>query len=281
MMIFTYSFKIIALGTILLAILSSIVGLINVYKGQSLIGDAMGHSTYAGIILAYMVTGLKSSYVLLIGAAISAGLAYFLIGYSNKNSKIGPDANMAIYLSGFFGLGLVLKSYIQGHPSFGGGRQAGLDNYIFGQAAYLLEEDIILIGMVLALASLIFIIFQRAIRTYLFDPEFANMIGIKTRVLDFVILFITILTIGVGIKAVGVILIASFMVIPTVGASKLSNSFLGVLGISIIISLVSAFLGSLLSTAYTGFSTGPSIILIQGLIAVLVFLFDFLRRKAW
>ena len=60
--LFSYSFKIIAIGTILLASLASLVGIINVYKDQSLIGDAMGHSTYAGLVLAFILTGMKSSF---------------------------------------------------------------------------------------------------------------------------------------------------------------------------------------------------------------------------
>ncbi|WP_311531141.1 metal ABC transporter permease [uncultured Anaerococcus sp.] len=277
--LFSYSFKIIAIGTILLASLASLVGIINVYKDQSLIGDAMGHSTYAGLVLAFILTGMKSSWVLLIGACLSAALSYFLIEYSSKNTKIGPDANMAIYLSGFFGLGLVFKSYIQGNPAFASSRQAGLDNYIFGQAAYLLEDDIWLIGGVLLIALIIFALNYRHIKAYLFDPEFAYMVNINTKILDSLVLFITILTIGVGIKAVGVILIASFMVLPTLAASKLSHSFGRVLAISIVISALSAFIGSYISTIYSGFSTGPTIIIIQASFAILAQIIKILRRK--
>lgn len=82
-----------------------------------------------------------------------------------------------------------------------------------------------------------------------------------------------------GIKAVGVILIASFMVLPTLAASKLSHSFGRVLAISIVISALSAFIGSYISTIYSGFSTGPTIIIIQASFAILAQIIKILRRK--
>lgn len=265
-----YSFQIVVVGITLLALASSLIGTINIYKNQSLIGDALGHSTLPGIIIAFMLTYKKDPITLLFGSVISAAISYFLIDYSNKNSKVGADANMAIYLSGFFGLGLLLKSYIQANPSFANASKAGLDKYIFGQAAYLREADIFLILIAFLLCLGIMIIFYRDIKCYLFDRQFANQIGINTKFLDYLLLFLTILVIGVGIKAVGVILISSLLIIPIVTAKKIGNSFLKVIGLSALFSIITSVLGSMVSTTYKGFSTGPSIIIFQGLIFVIV-----------
>lgn len=265
-----YSFQIVVVGVTLLALASSLIGTINIYKNQSLIGDALGHSTLPGIIIAFMLTYKKDPITLLFGSVISAAISYFLIDYSNKNSKVGADANMAIYLSGFFGLGLLLKSYIQANPSFANASKAGLDKYIFGQAAYLREADIFLILIAFLLCLGIMIIFYRDIQCYLFDRQFANQIGINTKFLDYLLLFLTILVIGVGIKAVGVILISSLLIIPIVTAKKIGNSFLKVIELSALFSIITSVLGSMVSTTYKGFSTGPSIIIFQGLIFVIV-----------
>lgn len=265
-----YSFQIVVVGITLLALASSLIGTINIYKNQSLIGDALGHSTLPGIIIAFMLTYKKDPITLLFGSVISAAISYFLIDYSNKNSKVGADANMAIFLSGFFGLGLLLKSYIQANPSFANASKAGLDKYIFGQAAYLREADIFLILIAFLLCLGIMIIFYRDIQCYLFDRQFANQIGINTKFLDYLLLFLTILVIGVGIKAVGVILISSLLIIPIVTAKKIGNSFLKVIGLSALFSIITSVLGSMVSTTYKGFSTGPTIIIFQGLIFVIV-----------
>ncbi|MFO3665612.1 metal ABC transporter permease [Anaerococcus sp. ENR0831] len=275
-----YSFQIVVVGITLLALASSLIGTINIYKNQSLIGDALGHSTLPGIIIAFMLTYKKDPITLLFGSVISAAISYFLIDYSNKNTKVGADANMAIYLSGFFGLGLLLKSYIQANPSFANASKAGLDKYIFGQAAYLREADIFLILIAFLLCLGIMIIFYRDIQCYLFDRQFANQIGINTKFLDYLLLFLTILVIGVGIKAVGVILISSLLIIPIVTAKKIGNSFLKVIGLSALFSIITSVLGSMVSTTYKGFSTGPSIIIFQGLIFVIVTIGNTLLKGA-
>ncbi|MFM1533760.1 metal ABC transporter permease [Helcococcus ovis] len=277
----TYSFQIVAIGTIILAIVSSFVGSINVYKGQSLIGDAMGHSTFSGIVLSFILFSSRNPVILLGGAMLSSAISYYLIQFGRKHSKIGLDANMAIFLSGFFGLGMVLKSYIQGNKAFSGVSQAGLENYIFGQAAYLLEEDVKLILIASMICIFIILFFLKEFKVYLFDKEYAKLIRINTGLLDYLILFMTILVIGVGIKAVGAVLISSFLIIPTVSASQWTNRFSILLLISSVFGAISAFVGSYVSTVFAGFSTGPSIILISGILFVISFIFgrNGIRRK--
>lgn len=276
----SYSFRVVLMGTSLVALVAALVGSINVYKNQSLIGDAMGHSSFFGIVLAFIIVKERNPFYLLLGAMFAAGICFYLVTFANKNSKIGADANMAISLSGLFGLGLVLKSFIQANPNYAKTSQAGLNNYIFGQAAYLMEADVKVIFLALVLCVAIFAIFFEDLKIYIYDKNFARMIGINTKLLDYLILFMTILVIGVGIKAVGVILISSFLIIPTVSASKFSKSYLGLIGLSSVFALLSAFIGTYISTAYKGFSTGPSIIIVASLIGFLSFMYSLRRRKA-
>ena len=188
---------------------------------------------------------------------------------------------MAIHLTGFFGLGLLLKSYIQGNPVYSQASKAGLDKYIFGQAAYLMKEDIFLLAIAFLICLSIIILNYRDIKCYLFDREFAEMMSIRTNKLDYLILFMTILVIGLGIKTCGVILISSLLIIPTITAAKLSDKFIGVLIISSLLSVLASVVGSIISTAYVGFSTGPTIILCQGFIAILVITFTkFLKIRS-
>lgn len=241
----------------------------------------MGHSTFSGIVLSFILFSSRNPVILLGGAMLSSAISYYLIQFGRKHSKIGLDANMAIFLSGFFGLGMVLKSYIQGNKAFSGVSQAGLENYIFGQAAYLLEEDVKLILIASMICIFIILFFLKEFKVYLFDKEYAKLIRINTGLLDYLILFMTILVIGVGIKAVGAILISSFLIIPTVSASQWTNRFSILLLISSVFGAISAFVGSYVSTVFAGFSTGPSIILISGILFVISFIFgrNGIRRK--
>jgi manganese/zinc/iron transport system permease protein len=137
-----YSFLVVAAGTVILAIASGMVGTISVLKGQSLIGDAIGHSSFAGIVISFMLFQQRNPIILALGALFSGIIAFFSIQLIGKNSKIEMDSILALVLSSFFGLGMVLKSYIQGNPQYSNASQAGLQNYIFGQAAYLMRNDV-------------------------------------------------------------------------------------------------------------------------------------------
>ena len=80
-----YSFIIVGLGTVILAMATGIIGSISVLKGKSLIGDAIGHSTYPGIVIAFMLSMEKSPLVLLFGAVIDGAISFFLIDLISNN----------------------------------------------------------------------------------------------------------------------------------------------------------------------------------------------------
>ena len=259
-MVFQYSFVVVALGTMCLAVSTGIVGTINILKGQSLIGDAVGHASFPGIVLAFIIVGKKDSMTLMIGAVIAGVIAFYLIQSVVNKSKLGPDTTMAVILSAMFGFGMVLKSYIQGNSAFSGS-QSGLANYIFGQAAYMLKEDVIIIFTVSIISILLFFLFYKEIKIYVFDEVYAQTIGIKRNIISILIIVITMLVIAAGLKAVGVVLISSMLITPGVIGMQWSRRYEIVLVISAISGALSSFIGTIVSTLVKGMSTGPSIIL--------------------
>ncbi|MGP1366910.1 MAG: metal ABC transporter permease [Schwartzia sp. (in: firmicutes)] len=268
-----YTFQIIAFGTALLAAVAAPVGALSVYKGQSLIGDAIGHATFPGVVLAYMAFSTREPAILFVGAMAAAAATFFAIEGAHENSHVGLNANLAIFLSGFFGLGMVLKSYIQGNPAYRGASQAGLETYIFGQAAYMLEGDVLLIAGVAAAALLLLLLFYKECKVFVFDTEYAQAAGLSAGLLRVLLPLLTVAVIGVGLKAVGAILISSFLIIPCVAASQWSNDFSRVLFLSSLFGVAAAFAGTYVSTAEQGMSTGPSIILAACAIAFFSLLF--------
>ena len=268
-----YSFIVVAIGTMLLAMATGIVGTISILKGQSLIGDAVGHASLPGIILAFMISGRKSSLILMLGAIVAGIVAFILIQIISEGSKIEADTAMAVILSAMFGMGMVLKSYIQGNPEYQGASQSGLASYIFGQAAYILREDVYIILAVSVISLALFIVFYKEIKVYVFDMVYAYTIGINSRLTSLLIMIITMILIAAGLKAVGAILISSMLITPAVTGLQWSNSYEKVLVIAAVTGAVSAFLGTFISSAVKGFSTGPSIILIMSVIALFSVLF--------
>ena len=269
-----YSFVVVAIGTMLLAMATGIIGTISILKGQSLIGDAVGHAALPGIILAFMISGKKSSLLLMVGAIIAGIVAFILIQTISEISKIEADTAMAIILSAMFGLGMVLKSYIQGNAKYSKASQSGLASYIFGQAAYILREDVIIIFTVSLISLVLFIIFYKEIKVYVFDAVYAYTIGINSKLLSLLIMIMTMILIAAGLKAVGAILISSMLITPAITGLQWSNKYEIVLVIAAVMGAVSAFIGTLQSTIVRGFSTGPSIILIMSLLALLSVLFS-------
>lgn len=271
--LFSYSFIIICLGTIFLAVSSSIVGSLNLYKGQSLIGDAIGHSTFPGIVLAFMIFQERDPIILFFGAMFTGGISYILIQFTSEKSKGKLDTNLAIFLSGFFGLGLVLKSIIQGNPNFEGASQSGIENYIFGQASYMLEKDVIMIAVVSTIIVVIFLLLKKQFLMVIFDSQYSITVGVNVKVVEIILLAMTISLVSVGLKAVGSILISSFLILPCVTANHWSKKFNVVLLISVFVAGVSAIIGTIISSMNTGLSTGPTIILTMGSMTLLSMVF--------
>lgn len=264
-----YSFLIVGAGTFLLASIAGAVGCITVLKGQSLIGDAIGHSAFPGIILSFMLFMQRDPVLLTLGAAISGTTAFMLIQVIKENSKLELDAILAVILSSFFGLGMVLKSYIQGNSLYKAVAQSGLSSYIFGQAAYIMKADVKLIVCLGIPTLVLLILFYKEIKLFLFDEIYARTIGIKTILLYAIILIMTMGIIAAGLKLVGAILISSLLIIPAITAMQWSERFSRVLVIAGAVGGISALIGTYLSTVYDGMSTGATIILVMGSFAMI------------
>ena len=255
----SYSFIIVALGTIILSAAAGVLGSISVIKGQSLIGDAIGHATFPGVVLAFMLFNVMETSVLVAGAVIFGVIAFQLIHMITESSKISLDSALALVLSGFFGLGMALKSYVQGNPNFSGTQ--GIDDFIFGQAAYMLKSDVYLIIAASAVSLILFFLYYQQLRIYTFDPIYGRTVGISIKFINVLVLAMTIMLIAVGLKAVGAVLIVNILIAPAVTGTLWSNKFSVVLAIAAVTGGLSAFIGTYISTAITGIATGPAIIL--------------------
>ncbi len=264
-----YSFIIVGSGTFLLAAIAGAVGCITVLKGQSLIGDAIGHAAFPGIVLSFMLFLQREPILLTLGAVVSGTTAFMLIQVIKENSKLELDAILAVILSSFFGVGMVLKSHIQGNSAYKDAAQSGLSSYIFGQAAYIMKDDVRLILYIGIPTLILLILFYKEIKLFLFDEIYARTIGIKTVLLYGIILVMTMGIIAAGLKLVGAILISSLLIIPAITALQWSEKFSKVLIIAGVTGVVSALIGTYISTVYDGMSTGATIILVMGSFAVI------------
>ena len=264
------TFWIIALGTGLLGASSGILGSFAVLKNQSLLGDAISHAALPGIVLAYLFTGQKSSFVLLSGAIVCGIIGAYFVNTIVKNSRLKTDTALGIILSVFFGVGMMLLTYVQ---SLQDANQAGLDKYLFGQAATLLREDVLLMLGFLIPSLLVVLAFWKEIKLYLFDSEYASTLGITIVRINMLITFLIVVIIVMGLQTVGVVLMSSRLLAPAAAARQWTNSLSRMLCIAAIFGAFSGILGSFLSATSSNLPTGPVIVLIISFIVLISLLF--------
>ncbi|HEM3682692.1 TPA: metal ABC transporter permease [Streptococcus suis] len=274
-----YSFWTVALGTLVLALAASQIGTISVLTRQSLIGDSLGHAAYPGIILSYMVFQSRQPLLLLLGAVGSGYLSYGLVGWLCRRGRTSRVNALALVSAAFFGLGLVLKQYVQGNAVFQGTAQAGLENYVFGQAAFMQLDDVLLICLVALLGLFLFGWYYQSLKLYLFDRQFAKLVGIPVEKIDRLTLFLLLSLIAIGLKVVGAILMSSFLIAPAVFGLLLGKSYGQTLALAAGIASFSALVGTYLSSVVTGLSTGPTIIVCLSVSSLVAFAYVTYIRK--
>ncbi len=265
-----YTFQIVALGCAMLGVISGVLGSFAVLRKQSLLGDGISHSALPGVVIAFLLTGSKNTEVLLFGALIAAILSTILILGIVKTTRIKFDAALALILSVFFGLGTVLLTYSQKIPN---ANQAGLDRFIYGQAASLVKSDIILMGFGVLTLLFIINIFWKEFKLLCFDTEFAKTIGLPTGKLNLLLSFLIVLTIVLGLQTVGVILMSSMLIAPAVSARQWSNRLPTMIVLAAIFGAVSGIIGTLISSSITKLPTGPVIVLCITTISIFSLLF--------
>lgn len=252
-----YTFQVVALGAALLGMASGMIGSFAVLRRQSLLGDVVSHAALPGIAAVFLMTGTKDTVWLLVGALCSGLTATgFIIGVV-RYSRVKFDTALALGMSVFFGLGLVLLTYVQKIPN---SNQAGLQRFIFGQAAVLLKSDILVIAVTGAVLLALTLLFWKEFKLLSFDPEFARSLGLPTRSLNVLLSAMTVAAIIAGLQTVGVILMSAMLVAPAVAARQWTNRLGVMVGLAALFGAVSGVAGTLASSALPKLPAGPAIV---------------------
>ena len=253
-----YSDAVVVLGAALLGITAGALGVLAVLRERSLVGDALAHSALPGVCVAFIVTGAKDAGTLLIGAAVAGFLGALMMVGIERTSRIRPDAAIGVVLTCFFSLGIVLLTFIANGDN---ANQAGLEKYLFGQTAGLLQRDLTVMAA-LAFGSLALVVIGfRALKTTLFDPSFAGSVGLPVRALEIAMTALLVVAVIVGLRTVGAILMVAMLIAPAVAARQLVGRLALVLPLAAAIGAAVGVIGALLS-ARAELPTGPVIVLV-------------------
>ena len=261
-----YTLRTVALGAALLGMVSGALGTFAVLRRQSLLGDAISHAALPGIALAFLLTGSKMPLVLLVGAALAGWAATGLIMAVTTTTRMKYDSALGLVLSVFFGIGLVLLTVIQKTSN---AQQAGLDTFLFGQAASLVERDVVTMAALGAAALVGTCLLWKEFKLLAFDREFGRSLGLPMRRLDLVLTMLLVVAIVIGLQTVGVVLMSAMLIAPAAAARQWTDR----LGIMVLISMafgaLSGVAGALVSTSASRLPTGPIIVLCISAIVVI------------
>lgn len=274
----SYTTQMVLLGTALLGLASGIAGTFAVLRKESLIGDGLSHAALPGVVIAFLLTGIKDIEVLITGAALSSITAAWLITITVENSKIKFDGALATILSAFFGLGMVLLTYVQSLNNAG---QAGLSKFIFGQAATILARDVYITSAAALIIIVLTALFWKELKLISFDVEYAKTLQIPVTFTLILYRSLLIMTIIIGIQSVGAILISSLLIAPAVGARQWTNKLGTMCILAGLFGMISAIGGTIWSTSVQKLPTGPAIIVILSILVLLSLIFAPNRGMLW
>lgn len=251
------------LGSMLMCVSAALVGVFLYLRRESLIGEAISHSAYPGLILGCLFGGWlwgkeTSILFILLGACLTSILGVYLVRTLKLRFSLSADAALCFTLSSLFGIGILLASFVQfHHPSLYRQAQA----YLFGQVATMTDLHIVLYGALSSLTIGVLFLFFKELQTTTFDRTFAQTAGIPVGLIDHLLSFLVILSVVIGIRSVGVVLMSGMLIAPAATARQYSNRLSIVLLLSAIFALTSGFLGNIFSYKLS-FPPGPLIVLV-------------------
>ncbi|WGD35671.1 metal ABC transporter permease [Olleya sp. YS] len=271
-LVFTdYTLRTITLGTAILGAVTGMLGSFAVLRKQSLLGDAISHAALPGIAIAFLITGAKDSNTLLLGALISGLIGTFWIRGIVKKTHLKSDTALGLILSLFFGFGMLLLTFIQKQPN---ANQAGLDKYLFGQAATLVESDVWLMAIITGLCLFVLLLFWKEFKILLFDADYTKTLGFNTKTIDILITSFIVLAIVLGLQTVGVVLMSAMLLAPAAAARQWTNSLSKMVFLAAIFGAFSGVFGTAISASQTNLSTGPVIVLVAAVFVIISFVFS-------
>lgn len=245
------------LGSGLIGLMTGVVGVFSFLRKRTLVADAISHAVLPGICLGFVFAQEKNPLVLMIGAAVFGWLSVWLIEFISSKTKLSEDSSIAIVSTFFFAIGSVLLSYIS---KTGNTEQSGLKSFLFGNAATMNNFDLIVFSISSFIILFLVILFFKQFKIVSFDPSFAQVLGLPVQFFSILLASMTVVTVALGIQAVGVVLMSALLIAPAATARYWTNKLWVMLLLAGGIGLVSSILGIIFSTIKEEMPTGPWIV---------------------
>lgn len=268
----------IILTGVLVACACSLVGCFLILRNMAMIGDAISHSVLPGIVIAFLISGSRDSFVMMLGASAVGLLTVFLIQFF-KQSGVQADASIGVVFTALFAVGVVLVSLYAGHIDL------DLDCVLYGEIAYVPWDTLTIagiaagpkavwaVGLTLLLSLLLIGMFFKQFKLCSFDPAMAAALGIPVALFHYLLMGLVSMTTVASFESVGAILVVGMLVVPPATAYLLTERLSLMIPLSMGIGAASAVLGYGLAYLLDA-SIAGCIICAAGGLFVLAFLFS-------
>lgn len=274
---YTYTLRTVALGGSILGVVSGVLGCFAVLRHESLMGDALSHAALPGVGVAFLLAGRELG-ALLLGAGIASWLGVQFIRGLLHTTRIKQDTAMGIVLAAWFAAGIALLAYIQARPD---ASQAGLETFIFGQAAAMVESDVQLISVVGLVAFVVVGLFWKEFKLVTFDPEFAGANGFRVGLINILLSTLIVVAIVLGLQLAGVILMVGMLIAPGIAARQWTHKLSQMVMLSAVFGAFAGGLGAVLSAVDANVPTGPMIIVVAFAVVIVSLAFAPGRGLVW
>jgi ABC-type Mn2+/Zn2+ transport system permease subunit len=250
------------------AVVCALVGTFVVLKGLAFMGDAVAHSSLAGMSVAYFLGG--NIFWGALGWAVPASL---LITFISRKANLRLDASIGIIFASGFALGIILMSRVTGYA-------ADLFGLLFGNVLGISWAEVALIGGIAAAVSLVVAAFYKELLFTSYDATMSAASGIPVRFMQYLLPVLVGVTTVASLKAVGIVLVLALLVTPSATAMLLARRMPSIMAYSVAVGLLATVLGLYLSF-YADLPSGPSIVLVATGLFLLALLFSPIKGVLW
>jgi manganese/iron transport system permease protein len=253
------------LAAVLIGLACASIGVYVVLRRMAFIGDALSHTILPGVVVAYLGGWSLSVGALLAGICTALG-----IGWLSRREVIREDTAIGVVFTGMFALGVLLMSTVHSFRDF--------THILFGNILGVTTEDLILIAVITAGVLLLLLLFHKELELTSFDPIHAEVIGLKTARLRYLLLVLLAFTVVNSIQVVGVVMTSALLITPAAAASLLTHRLWRMMGIAVLIAITSGVIG-LYASFYASVSSGAAIVLACTGFFFLAWLWQALRHR--
>lgn len=279
------------IGSMLMCLAAALVGVLVFLRRESLIGEALAHTAYPGVVLGALLAsplinghdeGIVIAVAVIIGALCSACLGMWFITWMQRSCGVRSDSALCFSLAAFFGIGITIASRVQfTHTTLYLKMQA----YLYGQPATMTDAHIyIYLALVTAVIAVVLLLYKE-LQVLVFDRQYAGSLGINVALIDNIAFGLVVLAVVVGIRSVGVVLMSAMLVAPAAAARQMTHRMSLMLWLSGVIGLISGFFGNYLSveapkwisdcypSCHLVLPTGPMIVMVAVTCCIAALLF--------